>query len=53
MMKPLLAAAAAAALLSSAAFAQDKPKIGLIQIDLSNPFHLGRSRRRQGSRAAR
>ncbi|OJX72056.1 MAG: hypothetical protein BGO93_15585 [Mesorhizobium sp. 65-26] len=25
----------------SAAHAQDKPKIGLVQIDLSNPFHLG------------
>jgi ABC-type sugar transport system substrate-binding protein len=41
MMKPLLAAFAAAALLSTAASAQDKTKIGLIQIDLSNPFHLG------------
>lgn len=41
MFKTILAAAAAAALLSTAAYAQDKPKIGLIQIDLSNPFHLG------------
>ncbi|MBL8584399.1 MAG: sugar ABC transporter substrate-binding protein, partial [Rhizobiaceae bacterium] len=41
MFKSVLAAAAAAALLSTAAYAQDKPKIGLIQIDLSNPFHLG------------
>ena len=28
-------------LLPSGALAQDKSKIGLVQIDLSNPFHLG------------
>jgi ABC-type sugar transport system substrate-binding protein len=41
MFKKLLAAAAAVALMSTAALAQDKVKVGLIQIDLSNPFHLG------------
>lgn len=41
MLKTLLAAAAAAALATSCAFAADKPTVGLIQIDLSNPFHLG------------
>ena len=41
-MLKILAVAAAAALSDAAsAAAQDKPKIGLIQIDLSNPFHLG------------
>ena len=41
MFKSVLAAAAAVALVTTSAIAQDKPKIGLIQIDLSNPFHLG------------
>jgi ribose transport system substrate-binding protein len=41
MFRKLLAAAAAVALMSTAALAQDKVKVGLIQIDLSNPFHLG------------
>lgn len=41
MLKSLLAAVAAAAIMTSGASAQDKPKIGLVQIDLSNPFHLG------------
>jgi ABC-type sugar transport system substrate-binding protein len=40
MLRTLLAAAAAA-LVATAPAAQDKPTIGLIQIDLSNPFHLG------------
>ena len=40
MLRTLLAAAAAA-LVATAVAAQDKPTIGLIQIDLSNPFHLG------------
>jgi ABC-type sugar transport system substrate-binding protein len=41
MLKTFLAAAGAAAIATSFAYAQDKPVIGLIQIDLSNPFHLG------------
>ena len=41
MLKTLLAAASAAVIATSLAQAQDKPTIGLIQIDLSNPFHLG------------
>jgi len=41
MFRKLLAAAAAVALMSTAALAQGKVKVGLIQIDLSNPFHLG------------
>ena len=41
MLKTLLAAASAAVIATSFAQAQDKPTIGLIQIDLSNPFHLG------------
>ena len=39
--RQLLAAAGLAALAITCANAQDKPTIGLIQIDLSNPFHLG------------
>jgi ribose transport system substrate-binding protein len=34
-------AALAAAVVSTCAAAADKPTIGLIQIDLTNPFHLG------------
>lgn len=41
MLRTLLAAASAAAIATSFAQAQDKPTVGLIQIDLSNPFHLG------------
>jgi ABC-type sugar transport system substrate-binding protein len=41
MLKTFLAAASAAVIATSFAQAQDKPTIGLIQIDLSNPFHLG------------
>lgn len=41
MLKSILLAAAAAALATTTTFAAEKPKIGLIQIDLSNPFHLG------------
>ena len=41
MLRTLLVAATAVALATGFAVAQDKPKIGLIQIDLSNPFHLG------------
>jgi len=41
MLKSILLAAAAAALATTTAFAAGEPKIGLIQIDLSNPFHLG------------
>lgn len=41
MLKTVLAAAAAVALATTFAHAADKPTIGLIQIDLSNPFHLG------------
>lgn len=41
MLKTVLAAAAAVALATTFAQAADKPTIGLIQIDLSNPFHLG------------
>ena len=41
MLKTLVAVAGVAVFLASGATAQDKPKIGLIQIDLSNPFHLG------------
>ena len=43
-MSNTLAALAASALLVtgiSGALAQDGPRIGLVQIDLSNPFHLG------------
>ncbi|MCB1487179.1 MAG: sugar ABC transporter substrate-binding protein [Bauldia sp.] len=41
-MKTILAVAATVAALSTtSALAADKPTIGLIQIDLSNPFHLG------------
>ena len=39
--KSILAAASAAVFATTCAMAQDKPTIGLIQIDLSNPFHLG------------
>jgi len=41
MLRTFLAAAGAAAIATTCAVAQDKPVIGLIQIDLSNPFHLG------------
>src|SRR5690606_3366698 len=41
MLKTFLAAASAAVIATTLAHAQDKPTIGLIQIDLSNPFHLG------------
>jgi len=41
MLRTLLAAATAAALFTTGAIAADKPTVGLIQIDLSNPFHLG------------
>ena len=41
MLRTLLAAASAAVIATSFAQAQDKPTVGLIQIDLSNPFHLG------------
>lgn len=41
MLRTFLAAAGAAAIAATCALAQDKPVIGLIQIDLSNPFHLG------------
>lgn len=41
MLKTFLAAASAAVIATSIAQADDKPTIGLIQIDLSNPFHLG------------
>lgn len=41
MLKTVLAAAAAVALATTFAHAADNPTIGLIQIDLSNPFHLG------------
>ena len=41
MLRTFLAAAGAAAIATTCAMAQDKPVIGLIQIDLSNPFHLG------------
>jgi ribose transport system substrate-binding protein len=41
MLKKLFAALIALAMLAGYAQAKDKPKIGLIQIDLSNPFHLG------------
>jgi len=41
MLRTLLAAAGAAVIATACALAQDKPTIGLIQIDLSNPFHLG------------
>jgi ABC-type sugar transport system substrate-binding protein len=41
MLKTFLAAASAAVIATSFAQAADKPTIGLIQIDLSNPFHLG------------
>jgi ribose transport system substrate-binding protein len=41
MLRTLLAAAAAIGLVTTGASSQGKPTIGLIQIDLSNPFHLG------------
>jgi len=41
MLKTLLAAATAVLLTWNYAHAQAKPTIGLVQIDLSNPFHLG------------
>ena len=41
MLRTFLAAASAAVIATTCAIAQDKPTIGLIQIDLSNPFHLG------------
>jgi ABC-type sugar transport system substrate-binding protein len=41
MLKTFLAAASAAVIATTLAHAQDKPTVGLIQIDLSNPFHLG------------
>lgn len=41
MLKTFLAAASAAVIATSFAQAEEKPTIGLIQIDLSNPFHLG------------
>jgi len=41
MLRTFLAAAGAAVIATTCALAQDKPVIGLIQIDLSNPFHLG------------
>jgi len=41
MLKTFLAAASAAVIATSFAQAEDKPTVGLIQIDLSNPFHLG------------
>jgi len=45
MLRSILAGAAAAALVlgavSSVEAANNPPKIGLVQIDLSNPFHLG------------
>jgi ABC-type sugar transport system substrate-binding protein len=41
MLRTFLAAASVAVIATSYASAQDKPTIGLIQIDLSNPFHLG------------
>lgn len=37
----LLAAASATAIATTCAVAQDRQTVGLIQIDLSNPFHLG------------
>lgn len=41
MLNKLMAAVMAAGLGTTAAMAADKPTVGLIQIDLSNPFHLG------------
>lgn len=41
MLKSIALALVAGAMLSSGALAADKPTIGLIQIDLSNPFHVG------------
>ena len=41
MLKTFVVAAIAAALTTTCALAQDKPTIALIQIDLTNPFHLG------------
>ena len=52
MLKSVLAAAAAAAFLSTAPSAQDKPKIGLIQIDLSNPSISARSKAPRKPRGA-
>src|ERR1700733_13829928 len=41
MLKTMLAVATAVAIATGSALAAEKPKIGLIQIDLTNPFHLG------------
>src|ERR1700712_5740286 len=41
MRKIAFAIAAFSVVALSGASAADKPKIGLVQIDLSNPFHLG------------
>ena len=41
MLRTFLAAASAAVIATTFAYAEDKPTVGLIQIDLSNPFHLG------------
>ncbi len=41
MFRTFLAAASAAAIATTCAVADEKPTIGLVQIDLSNPFHLG------------
>jgi len=41
MLRTFLAAASVAVIATTYAVAQDKTTIGLIQIDLSNPFHLG------------
>jgi len=41
MLRTFLAAASTAVIAISCAHAEDKPTVGLIQIDLSNPFHLG------------
>lgn len=41
MLHRLLAAVTVAALGTTCAMAQETPTVGLIQIDLSNPFHLG------------
>jgi ABC-type sugar transport system substrate-binding protein len=41
MLKTVLAVATAVAISMGSALAGDQPKIGLIQIDLTNPFHLG------------
>lgn len=41
MFRTMLAAAGAVAVLAVAAGAEERKTVGLIQIDLSNPFHLG------------